>query len=37
VTELADREGAPGALVELDDGRSVWMPMDALVLLRRSG
>ena len=35
VVELQDRDGASGALVELDDGGQVWLPLDALVLLGR--
>jgi hypothetical protein len=35
IREILDRDGVPGALVELDGGGQVWMPREALVLLRR--
>jgi hypothetical protein len=35
LVELQDREGRPGALIGLDDGGIVWVPREALVLLRQ--
>jgi hypothetical protein len=34
VVELKERDGECGALVALDEGAMVWVPVGALVLLR---
>lgn len=37
VHALQGRQGVPGVEVWLEDGRSAWAPLDATVVVRRSG